>query len=127
MLDSIHRLQGKSPYTEWYGRISELSHRGWILNSNLAVQPNHEKIFSSIFEYNLLNKHVDHLDQQMGAGHSLLGNKDVKIMKNCTIILIGCMILALKVLAMFTLSIGAQILKGFWIDSHMRAVRSLFI
>ena len=22
--------QGKSPYTEWYWRISELSHRGWI-------------------------------------------------------------------------------------------------
>ena len=35
----------------------------------------------------LLNKHVEHLDQQMGAGHYLLGNKDVKIMKNFTIIL----------------------------------------
>ena len=69
-------------------------------SENLAVQPNHEKpggpnfptnkkIFLSSFEYNLLNKHVEHFDQQLGAGHSLLGNKDVKIMKNCTILLIG--------------------------------------
>ena len=29
--DSIHRSQGKSPYTEWYRRISELSHRGWMV------------------------------------------------------------------------------------------------
>ena len=65
------------------------------LQKNLAVQPNHEKIFLSSFEYNLLNKHVEHLDQQMGAGHYLLGNKDVKIIKNCTIILIGCITLAL--------------------------------
>ena len=81
---------------------------------NLAVQPNHEKILLSSFEYNLLKKHVEHFDQQMsmGAGHSLLGNKDVKIMKNCTIILIGCMTLALKVLAMFTLSLGILILKS---------------
>ena len=89
---------------------------------NLAVQPNHEKpggpnfptnkkIFLSSFEYNLQNKPAEHFDQQMGAGHSLLGNKDVKIMKNCTIILIGCMILALKVLAMFTLSMGSLTLK----------------
>ena len=57
-------------------------------SENLAVQPNHEKpggpnfptnkkIFLSSFEYNFLNKHVEHLDQQMGAGHYLLGNKDV--------------------------------------------------
>ena len=55
---------------------------------NLAVQPNHEKpggpnfptnkkIFLSSFEYNFLNKHVKHLDQQMGARHYLLGNKDL--------------------------------------------------
>ena len=65
---------------------------------NLAVQPNHEKILLSSFEYNALYKYVEHFDQQMGAGHSWLGNKDVKIMKNCTIIVIGCMTLALKVL-----------------------------
>ena len=47
----------------------------------------------------------------MGAGHYLLGNKDVKIMKNVTIILIGCMTIALKVLAMFTLSMGSLTLK----------------
>ena len=62
------------------------------LQTNLAVQPNHEKpggpnsptnikLFLSSFEYNLLNKHVEHFDQQMGASHYLLGNKDVKIIK----------------------------------------------
>ena len=76
---------------------------------HLAVFPNSE---SNCFEYNLLKKRVEHFDHQMGAGHSLLGNKDVKIMKNCTIILIGCMMtLALKVLAMFTLSMGPLTLK----------------
>ena len=34
--DLIHRSQGKSPYTEWYGRISELSHRGWISHGTIA-------------------------------------------------------------------------------------------
>ena len=94
----------------------------FVCLENLAVQPNHEKpggpnfptnkkIFLSSFEYSFLNKHVKHLDQQMGAGHYLLGNKDVKIMKNFTIILIGCMTLALKVLAMFTLNMGSLTLK----------------
>ena len=41
----------------------------------------------------------------------ILGNKDVKTMENFTIILIGCMTLALKVLAMFTLSMGSLTLK----------------
>ena len=95
-----------------------------LTNKNLAVQPNHRIIFLSSFEYNLLNKHAEHLDQQMGAGHYLLGNKDVKIMKNCTIILIGCMTLALKVLAMFTLSMGTLILKSTiliygWLPAHI--------
>ena len=54
---------------------------------------------------------VEHIDQQRGARHYLLGNKDVKIMKNLTIILIGCMTLALKLLAMFTLSMGSIIIK----------------
>ena len=53
---------------------------------NLAVQPNH-------------------------ARHYLLSNKDVKMKKNFTITLIGCMILVLKVLAMFTLSMSTIILK----------------
>ena len=66
------------------------------LVTNLAVQPNHEKkIFLSRVEYKLWDQHVEHfdhfdqqmgLDQQMGARHSILGNKDVKIMKNCTIV-----------------------------------------
>ena len=66
-----------------------------------AVQPNHEKpggpnsptslkLLLGSFECGLLNKHVEHFDRQVGAGHSLLGGKDVKIMKDCTIILIGC-------------------------------------
>ena len=50
---------------------------------------------------------VEHIDQQRGARHYLLGYKDVKIMKNLTIILIGCMTLGLKLLAMFTLSMGS--------------------
>ena len=41
----------------------------------------------------------------------LLGNIDVKIMKNLTIILIGCMTLVLMVLAMLTLSTGSLTLK----------------
>ena len=74
-----------------------------------------------------MNKHVEHLDQQMGAGHSVLGNKDVKIMKNFTIILIGCMTLALKVLAMFTLSMGSLTLKCAlliygWLPAHITLV-----
>ena len=46
---------------------------------NLTLIPNHEKkILLSSFENNLSKKHVEPLDQQMGASHYLLGNKDVK-------------------------------------------------
>ena len=38
--DSIHRSQGKSQYTEWYWRISELSHHGWIGYADLFFQLN---------------------------------------------------------------------------------------
>ena len=54
--------------------------------------------------YNLLNKPAEYSDQHIGAGQSILSNKDVKFMKICTIIFTGTMILALKVLVMFTLS-----------------------
>ena len=67
-----------------------------LKKKNLAVQPNHGKTFLSSFAYNFWNKHVEHFDQQMGAVHSVLGNKDVKIMKIGTIILIGFMIIVLK-------------------------------
>ena len=40
-------------------------------------------------------------------------NQDFKNVKVCTIILIGCMTLALKVLAMLTLSMGTLILEEF--------------
>ena len=45
-------------------------------------------------------------------------------MKNVTIILIGCMTLVLKVLAMFTLSIGTLILKEYY--THIRMVASTY-
>ena len=66
-----------------------------------TVQPNHTTskkifIFLSNIEYNLLNKHVEYSDQKMGAGQLILGNKDIKFTKICTIILIGAMNLALK-------------------------------
>ena len=109
LLQSLERLETETAI--YFNKMESLENNNLKnikkLKKNLAVQPNHEKIFLSRFEHNLWNKHVEHLehlDQQMGAGHSLLGNKDVKIMKKCTIILIGCMTLALKVLAMFTLS-----------------------
>ena len=80
------------------------------------MQPNHEKpggpnsptskkIFLNNVEYNLWNKHAEYIDQQMGAGHILWCNRDVKLMKVCAIILMGMMILALKVLALYTIKI----------------------
>ena len=59
--------------------------------------------------YNILVEHFERFDRQMGAGYSWWDGKDVKIMKNCTIIIIGCMTLTLKVLAMLTLSMGTLI------------------
>ena len=46
-----------------------------------------------------MNKHVEYSDQQ-------LGNKEVKLIKVGTIKLISLMTLALKVIVMFTLSMG---------------------
>ena len=61
---------------------------------HITVQPNFEmlggpnpppphhhhqqKIFLNNFEYNLVRKHVEHSDQQMGARHPMLCNKDVE-------------------------------------------------
>ena len=69
---------------------------------------------------------------QVGAGQSILSNKDVKIMKTCTIIFIGTMILALKVLVMFTLSMGTLTLESAifiysWMPPHMALVTGVFI
>ena len=107
--------------------LSEFNNFFEALNGNerhLAVQPNHEKtvqpnfempgspnpptnkkIYLNNLEYNLLHRHVEYFDQQVGAGHSIWWNKDFKIMKISTIILMGMIILALKVLALFTLSL----------------------
>ena len=71
---------------------------------------NTEKYLIS-FKYNLLNKHIDYSDQQMGPVHPERSDRDVKCIKICTIILIGMMTSALKVLAMFTLSMGTLILE----------------
>ena len=60
----------------------------------------------------MLPNHVEYSDQQMDAGQSILSNKDIKFMKTCTIIFIGTMILALRVLAMFTLSMGTLTLES---------------
>ena len=38
------------------------------------------------FQYNLWGKHAEYFDQQMGARHPMWCNKDVKLMKVCTII-----------------------------------------
>ena len=77
-------------------------------NSEMSGEPKpaNTKIYLSNFEYILLDKHVEYYDQHMGAGQSILGNKDFNFMKMCTIILIRAMNLALKVLTMFTLSMG---------------------
>ena len=51
---------------------------------NLAVQPNFEgtnpsfkKTYLSNTEYKKWNRHLEYSDQQVGAVHSILGNKDV--------------------------------------------------
>ena len=68
----------------------------------------------------------------MGAEHPILGNKDVKFMKICTIILIGTMTLALKVLAMFTLSMSTLTFESVmfiygWMPAHMALVTGVFL
>ena len=84
----------------------------------LAVQPNHESAGvpnpSTSFEYNLLS------------------NIDVKLMKTCTIVLICMMTLALKVLAMFTLSMGILIFESTifvhgWMPVHVALVTTQWL
>ena len=87
--------------------------RFFVCSKNLAVQPNSEGISYTNINY-------------------LLGNKDVKIMKNLTIILIGCMTLALKVLSMLTLCMGSLTLKCAvliygWLPAHSTLVMGVAI
>ena len=89
-------------------------------------------IFLSNIEYNQLNTHVEYSYQHMGAGQSILGNKEVKFNQICTIILIGTMISALKLFARFTLSIGTLTLESAifiysWMPPHMALVTVVFI
>ena len=74
--------------------------------------PTNKKIILNNFEYILLSKHVEYSDQHMGAEHPRLCSRDVKFMKVWTIILVGMMILALKALAWFTLSMGTFIFES---------------
>ena len=78
--------------------------------------PNHSnanaKIYRSNFEYNLFNKHVEYYDQQMGARHPSLYNKEFRVMKTCTITLIYMMALVLTALVMLTLSMGTMIFES---------------
>ena len=71
-----------------------------------------KKLYLRNFEYKILNKHVEYSDQHMGAVHPGLSNIDFQVMKICTITLIGMTSLALKVLAMFTLSMGTMIFES---------------
>ena len=83
-----------------------------LKNQGAPTHPTSKKILLNNFEYYLLSKHVEYYDQQTGARHPRLCNRDVRFMKVCTIILIGMMTLALKVLALFTLSMGALIFES---------------
>ena len=66
-----------------------------LYSSKNLVQPNFEipggpnltntKIYLSNFEYDLGYNHVEYFDKQMGTVQLMLGNKDVKFMKICTI------------------------------------------
>ena len=62
--------------------------------------PTNKDTFLSKFEYDLWSKHIECFHQQMGTRHPMWCNKDAKLMKICTIILIGMMSLALKTLAL---------------------------
>ena len=76
------------------------------LSMHLPVLPNSEasgetnfsntKIYLSKLEYNLLEKHVEYFDQQMGASHPGLSSIDFKIMKVCTITIITQSIVTFK-------------------------------
>ena len=48
---------------------------------NLPMIPNqaNKNIYLSNSVYNLLSRHVEYYDQQVGTRQSILGNKDVKI------------------------------------------------
>ena len=112
-------------------------------SENLAVQPNPEKsgspnpptnkkIILSSFEYDLLNKHVKCSDLQMGAVHSILSGMDSKFIKVCTTILFIIMTLALKVLVLFTISMGTLFLENAlfiygWMPAHMALVTAVAI
>ena len=70
----------------------------------------------------------------MGYTQNLLfsGEQRCKDYENFTIILIGCMTLALNVLAMFTLSMGSQTLKCAlliygWLPAHTTIVMGVAI
>ena len=54
---------------------------------------NKKIIFSSKFEYNLMDNNVEYYDQQLGAVHPRLSHIEIKGIKICTIILISIMIL----------------------------------
>ena len=71
----------------------------------------------------LMNQFLKHLPMLPNSEESG-GAKDVKFMKIYTVILIGAMTLALKVLAMFTLSMGTLIFESVifinsWMPAHM--------
>ena len=68
----------------------------------------------------------------MGAGQFILSSKDEKIMKICTILLVGTMTLVLKALAMFTLSMGVLTAESViaiysWMPSYIALVTGVFI
>ena len=93
---------------------------------------NNQKIYLSNFD--LLNKHVEYSDQHVGARHSIWFDKDFKFMKIkiCTIILTGMRVLALKVLALFTLGGGALIFESLifiygWMPAHGALVMGALI
>ena len=76
-----------------------------LFTENLAVQPSSEGVLSlgglmpacrpealpeglqlCNLEYNQWGKQAEYFDQQMGTGHPMWRNKDVKLMKVCTLI-----------------------------------------
>ena len=54
---------------------------------------NKKIIFSSKFEFNIMDNNVEYYDQQLGAVHPRLSHIEIKGIKICTIILISIMIL----------------------------------
>ena len=78
----------------------------------VGIPSTNKNIFLSRMEHKTLNKPVEYSNQHMGAVHPSLCYKDFNVMKICTIILISMMTLALKVLDMFTLSMGTLIFES---------------